>query len=123
MTVQVEGARRLRSTLRAAGDDLADLKQAHADAAQIATAAGKAGAPRLSGRLAGTVRGSGTKTAAIIRASTKAVPYANPIHWGWHRHHIKPNPWLSLAAQATEPEWTAVYMSAVDKAISQVKGI
>lgn len=120
--VRVDGGRRLRATLKAAGDDLSDLKAAHTEAAQIAARVGQSAAPRRSGRLAGSVRGSGSKTAATIRAGKKALPYANPIHWGWFKRHIKPNPWLSRAAQQTEPAWQAVYMDAVDQAIDQIKG-
>ena len=120
--VQVEGARQLRSTLKAAGDDLSDLKAAHTEAARIAAAAGSSSAPRVTGALAASVRGSGTKTAAVIRAGKASVPYAAPIHWGWFAKHIKPNPWLSRATQSTEPTWTAVYMNAINQAIEKVKG-
>jgi hypothetical protein len=121
--IKVDGARRLRSTLKAAGDDLSDLKAAHAAAAQIVAGSGGAGAPRVTGALAGTVRSSGTTTAAIVRAGKAAVPYAAPIHWGWFSRHIRPNPWLSRAAQQTEPTWQPIYMAAVNRAVDKVKGL
>lgn len=121
--VEVEGAAQLRRTLRRAGHDLTDLKASHAKAGQIAAAGGQARAPRITGRLASTVRASGTNTGAIIRAGFAGVPYAGPIHWGWPGHNISPNPFLTEGAQATEPEWVAVYQAAVDAALNQVKGI
>jgi len=121
-TVKVEGGRQLRKTLKQAGDDLTDLRDAHREAASIASAAGGASAPRQSGRLAGSVRGSGTKTASVIRAGRASVPYAQPIHWGWPKRNIAANPWLSEAAQRTEPQWTAVFESAVDRIIARVRG-
>lgn len=121
--VEVRGARQLRTTLRKAGLDLSDLKAAHAQAGEIAAAGGKAQAPIRTGALASTIRSSGTNTGATIRAGFARTPYANPIHWGWPGHNIKPNPFLSEGAQDTEPDWVAVYEAAVDEALNQVKGI
>lgn len=119
--VEVRGARELRASLKKAGLSLDDLVQAHRQAGQVAAVA--ASPPIVSGRLAGTVRSSGTKTAAIIRAGRASVPYAGPIHWGWPRRHIAARPFLTIAAQRTEPEWIKFYEAARDKAIDQVKGI
>lgn len=121
--LEVEGAARLRRTLRQAGVDLEQLRAAHARAAQIAADAAANAAPVRSGTLAGTVRASGTKTAGIIRAGFARIPYAGPIHWGWPRQGIRANPFMAEAAQATEPQWFGVYEQAVDKALSQIKGM
>ena len=93
--VQVEGARELRRSLKAAGDDLSDLKAAHKQAAEIGVRAVQPITPVLTGRLAASVRGAGTTTAAIIRAGKKAVPYAGAVHWGrkmWPSMISTPNP-------------------------------
>lgn len=121
--IKVEGARRLRSTLRKAGRDLGELKSAHAAAAGIVTTAARGRAPRRTGRLAGDVRGSGTTTSAIIRVGRASVPYANPVHWGWPRRGIEAQPFASEAAQATEPTWVQAYEAAVNRVLSSVKGI
>lgn len=121
--VQIEGAKQLRKSLKAAGDDLTDLKAAHAEAATIVATAGQAGAPSVTGLLAASVRGAGTKTAAIVRAGKAAVPYANPIHWGWFRHHINPNPWLTRAAQSTESRWIGTYNTAVQTMLDKIEGM
>jgi phage gpG-like protein len=121
--VRVEGAKNLRRTLRKAGKDLSELKAAHKEAANIAAAAGRGKAPNVSGALAATVRGSGTNTAAIVRAGRASVPYAQVIHWGWPGHNIAANPFLTEAAQETEPTWFAVYTEAFDNALNQIKGI
>lgn len=121
--VEIEGARRLRSTMRRAGLDLEDLKAAHARAAQIASNAAAARAPVRSGTLAGTVRSSGTKTAGIVRAGFARVPYAGPIHWGWPARGIPANTFITDAAQDTETVWLAIYEKAVESAIDQIKGL
>lgn len=120
--VQVDGARELRRTLRAAGDDLEDLKAANLQAAQIAATAARARAPRLTGQLAGDIRASGTKTAGTIRAGRKKIPYAGPIHWGWPARGIEARPYITEGAQRTESIWVPLYKELLDEAVSKVKG-
>lgn len=121
--ISVQGANRLRRTLRQAGDDLHELRDAHATAARIAAQASAALAPKRTGTLSATVRGSGTKTAGVLRAGFAKVPYAGPIHWGWPSRGITPQPFLSDGAQSSEGSWLPVYESAVDGAIKKVRGI
>jgi hypothetical protein len=120
--VRVEGGRQLRATMKAAGDDLADLKAVNAAAAATVAAVARPRAPVRSGRLASTVRPSGTKTAAIVRAGRAAVPYAGVIEFGWPGHNIEAQPFIVSAAQDTEPEWTAAYTAAVDRILSRIRG-
>ena len=120
--IRVEGAANLRRTLRKAGDDLTDLKNAHAKAAAVAGSHARTAGPRRSGRLLGSVRWSGNATGAVIRAGRASVPYAQPIHWGWRRRGIDPQPWVTEAAQDTEPVWTEVYAAAVQRILSRVHG-
>lgn len=121
--IQVEGARELRRTMKRAGDDLQDLKDAHSSAAGLVAATAAMRAPRRTGRLRGSLRGSGTKTAAIIRAGAAAVPYANPIHWGWPARGIAANPFITEAAQSTEAQWVELYDKSVEKIVARIKGI
>ena len=116
-SIQITNARQFRQAFAKAGGDKDLLKQAGQDVAQTVATAGKATAPRLTGRLAGTVRGSGTLTGATVRAGSSAVPYANPIHWGWFRRHIAPDPWLSHAAQSTQSTWLNAYENAISQAL------
>lgn len=121
--LQVRGARELRAALRRAGQDMADLKDTHRQVAGIVVGRGRTTAPRRTGRLGANVRAGATQTAAIARAGGARVPYAQPIHWGWHRRGIKPQPWLSHAAQATEPEWFGIYAAAIDRILDRIKGV
>lgn len=121
--ITVEGQRELRRSLRKAGDDLEDLKGVHAEAAKIAESGARPIVPVLTGQLAGTVRSSGTKTSAVLRAGKKAVPYAGPRHWGWPARGIEPAPFLADGAKRTEPQWVEVFYEYVKKATKKVKGI
>ena len=120
--IRVDGARQLRSSMRRAGLDLDQLKSTHAAVAQLVAGRGRTAAPKRSGRLAASVRPSGTKTQAVIRAGYARVPYANPIHWGWPRRGIAANPWLSRAAQSSEPAWVGIYTREVDRIIDTIEG-
>ena len=122
--MQIDGAREFRRGLRAAGDDLSDLRTVHKAVAAIAAAATARLVPVRSGRLLSTIRSSGTKTAAIVRAGNNTrVPYANPIHWGWFRRGIRAQPFASHGAQQSEPRWLPIYENYTDTALEKIKGI
>lgn len=121
--ITVEGAAQLRRTLRAAGDDLGDLKDAHSQVGTFVTRAATPRAPRRSGALASSGRPGATKTAALIRYGGARVRYARPIHWGWPRRNIAANPWAYRTAIDTRPQWTQLYQAAVNRVLARIKGI
>lgn len=108
--------------MRRAGMDMADLKSAHKEVADVVTAAGRPNTPRRSGRLAASMRPGATQTAAIVRAGGARVPYANAIHWGYRRRNIAAQPWLSDAARAKEPTWYDIYRTEIEKILDQIQG-
>jgi hypothetical protein len=132
--VQVEGVKQLRKSMTAAGLSLADLKDSHKQAADIAAGAAADRTPRITGRLSRTIRGAGTKTAGIVRAGGKAVPYGPAVHWGRRFWPNKTHPratrsvvrgalFITEGAQKSESKWLPVYEQALDKSIQLVKGI
>lgn len=124
--VQIEGMRRLRSTLKRAGADMADFTTINKQVAQIVVPVAVASTPigpADRGHISRTVRGGGNRTAAIIRVGNNTTfPYANPLHWGWFRRNIRPNPWVSRAAQSTEGRWRPVMFAGLEAIIAKVKG-
>lgn len=118
--VEVEGAKQLRRAMKRAGIDAAELKPVHQSVGRTVEQAGASLAPVRTGRLRASMRSSGTKTAAIVRAGGAKVPYAGPVHWGWPARGIGANPWISEAAQRTEPQWTRFYEAEVDRILGQV---
>lgn len=124
--VHLEGAARLRRTLKAAGGDLSDLKEAHRHAAQYIMPAAVAGAPKLYGALAATLRVTANATGSRIRAGNRnkkeGVPYAGVIHWGWPERKIRAQPWITQAAQETEPLWIKAYEAEMHAAIRSIAG-
>lgn len=119
----VEGLSQLRRTLREAGDDLSDLKALNKEAADIAARASARLAPVRSGRLKKTVRASGTKTTGIIRTGNKSAPYAGPIHWGWQKRNIRPQPFLADGTQNSKGEWLPVYELGLDGIVRRIEGM
>lgn len=81
-TVRLEGQREFRAALRRMGDDLADLKAAHGEAAEVVKARAITLAPFIAGDLKGSIRSSGTKTRGLVRAGGARVRHAGPIHFG-----------------------------------------
>lgn len=126
--VKVEGGRQLRATLKLADAELGDLKGIHAQVGWIVAGKAKQLAPSVTGTLAGTIRASGTKTAAYVRAGFKRTPYAGPNNWGWPsgspvRGSFGGDHWITTAAKQTEPQWLSLYVTGVNNALSKVKGI
>lgn len=124
-SISVEGGARLRRTLRKAGADMKDLTRLHRRVGEIivprAVALAPSG-PESGGHIRNTVRATAAQRHSTIRAGNKSKPYGPPLHWGWPRRGIKAQPWISQAAQDTEPQWSAVFMDGVVQLLDQVKG-
>jgi len=120
--IRVEGLDELVRSMKRAGQDIDELKDAHFRAAQIVATYAAQIAPRRSGKLAGSIKAARQVRRARVTAGRSSVPYAAPIHWGWPSHNINGDPFMSKAAQATEPEWTAAYAADVQAALDKVKG-
>lgn len=117
--VRVEGAARLRATMRAAGLKLRDLSAVNRRTAAKVAQAALPSAPRRTGALAASVRPSGTQRVAAVRST---LVYAPVIHFGWPDRKIAPQPWLYDTAVATEPEWSGYYEAEIDKILDTIHG-
>ena len=120
--LQVVGGRELRASLKRAGVDVQDLKDAHRAVAELVDSRAAPNAPRRTGRLASSQRPAGTQGAAIVRAGGARVPYGPPIHWGWPDRNIRAQPWILDAAEATEDAWTGTYLQAIEAIVNSIEG-
>jgi hypothetical protein len=135
--IKLEGGPRLRATLKSAAgklEDLAALNKRVADlVADEARRTAPVGPPAVHVR--DTIRTSGTKTAAIVRAGNnkkgpRGVAYAMAVHWGYQsrpdrdgaREVVKARPWISQAAQDLAPRWTALYVDQLQTIVDSVEG-
>jgi hypothetical protein len=128
-TIQVEGARELRASLKRLGVELDDLKEAHVEVAGVVGRRAVSTAPKRSGRLAGTMRPGAAKAQAAVRFGGARAPYANAVHWGTGPrpgrrgpHNIARNAFAWEAAKDTQPEWEPIYAAAIDHLLALVKG-
>jgi len=121
--IRIEGGRELRRAFREAGDDMSDLKDLHKRLADDVAGTAKTKVPVRSGRLQRSIRGSGTKTAARIRAGNNrksgptSVPYAGPIHFGWSARGIKAQPFMYDALDDRRQEVVDAYNRQVQEII------
>jgi hypothetical protein len=122
ITYEVEGGARLRATLKDVENGLKDLAALHQEVADIAASRARIRVPVLTGTLQSTIRASGTKNMAVIRAGYAKVPYAGVHEWGWPKHNIVEHPYLRAGAHETEPQWRKLYDKRVDELLSKVEG-
>lgn len=117
MQIKVSGAKELRKGLKESGHKLDDLKAVNLEAATlVANTARTTTAPRRTGQLAASVMARATATKGF--ASTNLI-YAGPIHFGWRRHNIRPNPFLYDALDKRADDVIETYEKGVAKIIDQ----
>ena len=92
--------------------------------------------PVKTGALKASVRPRRIQNGASVQAGKKAVPYANPVHWGWavvsykHKGTLKPgtyrgilpNPFFSEALGYTKHEILENYEKLMREAIDNLPG-
>jgi len=125
--VQIEGMKNFRRTVKAAGADMQDFTTVNRQVGTIIANRSRMSAPigpPEYGHINRTVRAGANRTAAIVRVGTNSgFIYANPIHWGWHRRNIRPNPWVSRAAQDTQSTWIPVFERGINAIVHKIRGI
>lgn len=109
----------MRRALRAVEGGTSDLKDVHARAARLVADRATQLAPRLSGRLASSVRSTGQARVGVVRAGFASIPYAGPIHFGWRAHNIEPQPFLYDALDDRRAAVFEAYRRQVDDLIAR----
>ena len=115
--MRLEGDVPLLASMNKAEKRLTDMGSQYGRTAQTIASRGRSTAPRRTGALAASVGGSGQRMSAEVRSQ---IVYAGVIHWGWPAHGIEPQPWLSDAAQATEPQWIDYHWDEVDSIVTMM---
>jgi hypothetical protein len=115
--IEVQGERQLRRALAAMGDDLEDLRDLHADLADMIAEEARDEAPVVTGELRDSIRGSRTKARATVYAGGRRVPYAGPVHFGWPGRGISPQPFLYDAIDRRRDAVIARYREGIDAII------
>jgi hypothetical protein len=121
--VKVKNLREINKALDAIGVPKDAIKDAGKESGELVAneARGlvpvRTGALRNSIRVGATARGKITVKAGNNRSSSSGVPYANPIHWGWFKRHIRPQPFFVRALGYTREEIYKNYFGQMEKLI------
>jgi len=124
--IKVAGLKQAIRALQAIGVPAAEIKAAGSEAGELVAGQARALAPVRSGALRNSIRVSKSLNRVSVSAgNNKSVPYANPIHWGWFKRNIKPQPFFVKALGITRDEVYQNYYRSLDKLIASksTKGI
>ncbi|HEY1178608.1 MAG TPA: hypothetical protein VGF17_20835 [Phytomonospora sp.] len=91
---RIEGLTAVTRGLLELGLEVEDLKNAFSAIADEGARQAALFAPKLTGRLAGDIRGNRARSKAVVTAGRVSVPYAGAINYGWARHNIEPSGFL-----------------------------
>jgi len=123
--VKVTNLREINKALAAVGVPKDAIKDAGKESGELVASEARSLAPVRTGalrnsiRVGATARGKITVLAGNNRTSKSAVPYANPIHWGWFKRHIRPQPFFVTALGYTRSEIYDNYFKQMEKLIIQ----
>jgi HK97 gp10 family phage protein len=123
--VKVTNLREINKALAAVGVPKDAVKAAGKESGELVASEARSLAPVRTGalrdsiRVGATARGKITVLAGNNRTSKSAVPYANPIHWGWFKRHIQPQPFFVTALGYTRSEIYDNYFKQMEKLIMQ----
>ena len=123
--VKVTNLREINKALAAIGVPKEAVKDAGKESGELVANEARSLVPVRTGnlrnsiRVGATARGKITVLAGNNRTSKSAVPYANPIHWGWFKKHIRPQPFFVRALGYTRSEIYDNYFKQMEKLIIQ----
>jgi HK97 gp10 family phage protein len=124
--IKVKGYKEAIRALQAIGVPAAEIKAAGSEAGELVAGEARALAPVKSGALRNSIRVSKALNRVSVSAgNNRSIPYANPIHWGWFKRNIKPQPFFVKALGITRDEVYQNYYRSLDKLIAthSTKGI
>jgi len=124
--IKVKGYKQAIKALQAIGVPAAEIKAAGSQAGDLVANQARALAPVRSGALRNSIRVSKALNRVSVSAgNNRSVPYANPIHWGWFKRNIKPQPFFVKALGITRDEVYQNYYKTLDRLIASqsTKGI
>jgi hypothetical protein len=114
--VRVEGLGKVLRQIKQIDPDLvAELKIANRAIADDVVLTARALAPQKTGKLKGSARAGASNRTGIVRAGGARVPWAGPIHFGWKKRNISPQPFLYDALDERRDEVEQRYLAALNE--------
>lgn len=117
--IKVKGYKSAIKSLQAIGVPDTEIKAAGSQAGEVVAREARTLVPVRTGALRNSIRVSKALTKVSVSAGNNGkVPYANPIHWGWFKRNIKPQPFFIQALGTTRDEVYRNYYRTVDTLIA-----
>lgn len=120
--VKIAGLNQAIKSLQVVGVPDAEIKRAGAESGELVANEARSLAPVRSGKLRSTIRVSKALRKISISAGnnrSSGVPYANPIHWGWFKRNIKPQPFFIKALGITRDEVYRNYLQELSRLLEK----
>lgn len=124
--IKVKGYKQAIKALQAIGVPAAEVKAAGSASGDLVANQARQLVPVRTGALRNSIRVSKALNRVSVSAgNNRSVPYANPIHWGWFRRNIKPQPFFIKALGITRDQVYQNYYRSLDRLIAtqSTKGI
>jgi hypothetical protein len=124
--IKVKGLKQSIKALQAIGVPASEIKLAGNRSGEIVANEARGLVPVRTGALRNSIRVSKALSKVSVSAgNNKRVPYANPIHWGWFKRNIRPQPFFIKALGLTRDEVYQNYYREINKLIKSksTKGI
>lgn len=119
--IRVEGLNKLtRNLKKLEGDVSGSVKKLNGELAEEVAVVARRKVPRRSGTLAGSIRSSGQARTGVVRAGKASVPYAGPIHFGWAKRNIRPQPFLYDALDERRDDIVRRWADELEKLVRKV---
>ena len=116
--VKIEGLREVNKALRDLSDDTKnEMKETHLAAARVVLPEAQRLAPFRTGQLSRSLVATATRTGG--RITSKATPYAGPIHFGWPSRSIRPQPFVYEALDPRRDEVIEIYAKRMNQLIEK----
>lgn len=114
--VRVEGLNKTIRALQGYGVEIQDLKDVFSDISAEGARLASSFAPKLTGRLSGTVRGNKAKNKAVVIAGRARVPYAGVANYGWPKRGIRASLFMQRADKELAPRAVEMLEAGLDRA-------
>jgi len=122
--IKVKGFNQAVRALRDLGVPDNEIKDSAQEAGNIVADEARTLVPVRTGRLRDSIRVNRSLRKVVVsagnnRSSKSAVPYANPIHWGWFKRNIKPQPFFVRALGITRDDVYRAYYDNMAKLVAK----
>ena len=115
-TVEIEGLNKLLRALEKLDEEAKQsFKDVGGRVGKLVAEQAREEVPVRSGALRGSIRAANTGRGAKVRAGSKRVPYAGPIHFGWRGRNIQSNRFLYRAVDKKVDVALDMYLEEVHK--------